>query len=42
MVYLPGPLTRELFYVRHHIVNSAAGGCVLGDDHCLRFDNVTL
>ena len=32
IVYLPGPLTPELFYVRHDIVNSVAVGCVRGDD----------
>ena len=30
-MYLPGPLTRELFYVRLDIVNSVAAGCVHTD-----------
>jgi hypothetical protein len=36
IVYLPGPLTREFFQVRHDIVNSVAGGRVRGDDQGAR------
>ncbi len=32
IVYRPGLLTRDLFFVRLHIVNSVTGGCVRGDD----------
>ena len=42
VVYLPGPLTREFFQVRHDIVNSVAGGCVRGGNQSCVQNTVTL